>query len=66
MQGFLILDHFDRYGAIIQQLTEWYRAGHFRWREDVTDGLENAGGALFRLLAGRNTGKALIRVGVDP
>lgn len=66
MQGFLILDHFDRYAGIIEHLAEWYRAGRFHWREDVTDGLENAGGALVRLLAGRNTGKALVRVGVDP
>ncbi len=66
MQGFLILDHYDRYAAIIEQLAGWYRAGRFRWREDVTDGLENAGSALVRLLAGSNTGKALVRVGVDP
>lgn len=66
MQGFIILDHYDRYAAIIEQLTGWYRAGKFRWREDVTERLENAPGALVRLLAGRNTGKALARVGADP
>lgn len=66
MQGFIILDHYDRYTAIIDRLTDWHRAEPFRWREDVTDGLENAGAALVRLLAGRNTGKALVRVGADP
>jgi len=66
MQGFLILDHYHRYAAIIGRLTELHRAGHFRWREDVTDGLENAPAALVRLLAGHNSGKALVRVGVDP
>lgn len=66
MQGFLILDHFDRYAAIIDRLTEWHRAAPFRWREDVTDGLANAGAGLVRLLAGHNTGKALVRVGADP
>jgi len=66
IQGFLILDHYDRYAQIIERLTEGYRAGHFRWREDVTEGLENAAGALVRLLAGANTGKALVRVGADP
>ncbi|NQW12432.1 MAG: NADP-dependent oxidoreductase [Alphaproteobacteria bacterium] len=65
MQGFLILDHFDRYDAIILRLSAWYRAGHFRYREDITDGIENAAGALVRLLAGGNTGKALVRVGED-
>jgi NADPH-dependent curcumin reductase CurA len=66
MQGFIILDHYDRYAAIIDRLTQWHRAEPFRWREDVTDGLENAGAALERLLAGRNAGKALVRVGPDP
>ena len=66
MQGFLVLDHYDRYAAIIDRLTDWYRAGHFRWREDVTVGLENAAAALARLLAGQNTGKVLVRVGADP
>lgn len=65
MQGFIILDHYDRYAAIIGRLTEWHRAGRFRWREDVTDGLENAPAALVRLLAGANTGKALVRVGAE-
>lgn len=66
MQGFLILDHYARYAQIIDRLADWHRARPFRWREDVTDGLENAGAALVRLLAGRNTGKALVRVGDDP
>lgn len=66
MQGFLILDHYDRYVSIIDRLTDWHRAAPFRWREDVTAGLENAGAALVRLLAGGNTGKALVRVGDDP
>lgn len=66
MQGFLILDHYDRYDAIIGRLSDWHRADPFRWREDVTDGLENAAGVLVRLLAGNNTGKALVRVGDDP
>jgi len=66
MQGFLILDHYVRYAAIIERLTDWYRAGHFRWREDVTEGLENARAALVRLLAGADIGKAPVRVGDDP
>ena len=66
MQGFLILDHYDRYAAIVDRLAAWYREGRFSWREDVTDGLENAPAALVRLLAGRNTGKALVRVGAEP
>ncbi len=66
MEGFLVLDHYDRYDQIIGQLGEWYRAGHFKFREDVTVGLDNAAAALVRLLSGENTGKALVRVGADP
>lgn len=66
VQGFLILDHYHRYDEIIGVLTDWYRAGHFAYREDVTDGLENSAGALLRMLAGQNTGKTLVRVGADP
>lgn len=66
MEGFLILDHYDRYLDIIDQLSVWYRAGRFKFHEDVTDGLENAADALVRLLAGKNQGKALVRVGDDP
>ena len=35
-------------------------------REDVTDGLENAPEAFFRMLNGGNFGKTLIRLGPDP
>lgn len=66
IQGFLILDHFDRYDEIIARLSGWYREGRFSYREDVTEGLDNAPGALVRLLKGENSGKALVRVGDDP
>jgi NADPH-dependent curcumin reductase CurA len=66
MQGFLILDHYDRFETIIAELAQWYRDGRINYREDVTDGLEHAPAALVRLLTGQNTGKALVRVGGDP
>ncbi len=37
--------------------------GRIRYREDVTDGLENAPAAFIGLLQGKNFGKALVRVG---
>ena len=37
-------------------------AGQIRYREDVTEGLENAPSAFMGMLAGRNFGKALIQV----
>jgi NADPH-dependent curcumin reductase CurA len=36
--------------------------GRIRYREDVTEGLENAPAAFMGLLQGKNFGKALVRV----
>jgi NADPH-dependent curcumin reductase CurA len=66
LEGFLILDHYDRYDAIIAELTDWYRAGTLKAREDVAANLDDAPNSLVRLLAGENTGKQLVRIGADP
>ena len=62
MQGFLVLDHFDRLDEAARQLAAWYREGHLTYREDVSEGLETAPRQLLRLLAGENRGKALVRL----
>jgi NADPH-dependent curcumin reductase CurA len=36
--------------------------GRIRYREDITEGLENAPAAFMGLLEGKNFGKALVRV----
>ncbi len=66
MQGFLVLDHFDRLEESVGRLGKWYRDGRLRYREDITDGLENAPAALVRMLAGGNQGKTIVRVGPEP
>lgn len=66
MEGFLILDHFDRFPEGIRRLAAWLREGRLRYREDVVEGLERAPAALLRVLAGENLGKQLVRVGPDP
>ncbi len=40
--------------------------GSIRYREDFTEGLEHAPSAFIGMLAGRNFGKALVRVAADP
>jgi NADPH-dependent curcumin reductase CurA len=66
IQGFIVSDRPER-------LTEWRRIatpmvadGSLIYREDVMEGLENAPEALTGILAGRNFGKLLVRVGHDP
>jgi len=46
-------------------MSGWVRDGSVRYREDVVDGLEQTLDAFRGLLAGRNFGKLLVRVGVD-
>ena len=47
-------------------MSAWLSEGRIKYREDFTDGLENAPRELFRLLKGANFGKKMIRVGEDP
>jgi NADPH-dependent curcumin reductase len=65
VEGFLVLDHFDRFDAIIAEMTGWYRDGKLTDREDVAESLDAAPAALERLLNGENTGKQIVRVGPE-
>jgi len=49
----------------LREMSGWVRDGSVRYREDVVDGLAQTPEAFRGLLAGRNFGKLLIRVGVD-
>ncbi len=66
MQGFLIFDYADRFAQATKRLAAWVRDGRLVYREDVTEGLENAPAVLAGLYEGRNTGKALVRIRPDP
>jgi len=63
LQGFIISDHFDRFGEFAGEATEWVRDGRLRYRETVVDGIENAPKAFLGLLRGENIGKMLVKVG---
>jgi NADPH-dependent curcumin reductase CurA len=62
MEGFLINDYAHRFGEAYGRLARWLAAGKLRYREDVTEGLENAPRAFIGMLRGENRGKALVRV----
>jgi NADPH-dependent curcumin reductase CurA len=62
MQGFLVSDYAPRFGEALPRLARWVVDGTLRYREDVTDGLENAPRAFIGMLNGENRGKALVRV----
>ena len=62
MEGFLISDYAHRFDEAALRLARWVAEGKIRWREDVTDGLENAPTAFMGMLQGENRGKALVKV----
>jgi NADPH-dependent curcumin reductase CurA len=62
MQGFLVSDYPHRFGEAIPKLARWVANGEIRYREHVTEGLENAPRAFIGMLKGENRGKALVKV----
>ena len=63
IEGFIVIDHFDKFPAFLAEVGPWVRDGKVAYRETVIDGLEQAPEALMRVLSGDTTGKALVRIG---
>jgi NADPH-dependent curcumin reductase len=55
VQGFIVVDHRDRFPDFLRDVSEWMR-------EHIVDGLDNAPNALVDLLSGRNFGKVAVRL----
>jgi NADPH-dependent curcumin reductase CurA len=65
VRGFINYDFAaDHYGDFLKTVSQGLADGRIRYREDITDGLENAANAFIGMLEGRNFGKALVRVGL--
>jgi NADPH-dependent curcumin reductase len=62
MEGFLILDYFDRLREGQQVVAGWLREGKIKSSEHIVDGLENAPDALDMLFTGGNTGKVIVKL----
>jgi NADPH:quinone reductase len=62
MQGFLVSDYAHRFDEAATRLARWVATGELLWKEDVTDGLENAPRAFLGMLNGANRGKALVKI----
>jgi NADPH-dependent curcumin reductase CurA len=65
MEGFIALDHWDRFPEITEVLRGWVESGEVRHVEHFFEGLESSVDALNALFTGANTGKVIIRV-ADP
>ena len=62
MQGFLVSDYTHRWQDGIRRLAGLLGQGRLRYREDVTEGLENAPAAFIGMLNGANRGKTLVKL----
>ena len=62
MEGFIAMDHWDRFPEIRELLRSWVEDGSIRHVEHPFDGLESAVDALNALFTGANTGKVIVRV----
>ncbi len=63
IEGFLVGDHEDLRPAFVEEAGAWIRSGELKYRETVTEGIENGLDAfLGMLLRGDNVGKAVVKV----
>ncbi len=62
LQGFIVSEHFDRFGEFLGECTPLVREGTLRYKEDIAEGLEAAPAAFIGMLEGKNFGKQLVRV----
>lgn len=62
MQGFLVGQYYEKYGAEHQKnVSAWLKDNSIHYEEDVTEGIENEAEGLVNMLKGGNFGKAVIK-----
>ena len=62
MEGFLNYSFANRFEVGRRHISQWIREGKMKYREDVTEGIENAPSAFIGMLRGENFGKTLVKV----
>ncbi|HXJ77290.1 MAG TPA: NADP-dependent oxidoreductase [Candidatus Methylomirabilis sp.] len=66
MQGFIISDHMKRYPEFLHEVGGWLKTGRIRYEETVVEGIDRAVTAFLGLFSGDNTGKMVVRLGLEP
>ncbi len=64
-RGFIVWDFAAQYPDFLRDMTGWLGEGRVKYKEDITDGLENAPRELIGLLKGENFGKKIVRVSAE-
>jgi NADPH-dependent curcumin reductase len=62
VQGFIVSDRMELWAKALPELTGWVATGKIKYRESITEGLENAPRAFIGLLRGENFGKQLVKL----
>lgn len=62
MEGFLVWRWDGRWPEAFAQLTDWIKSGKMKAREHISEGFENLYDAFVGMLAGKNFGKAVIKI----
>jgi len=62
VQGFIVSDRMELWPKALADLSGWVAGGKIKYRETVTEGLENAPKAFIGLLKGENFGKQLVKL----
>ena len=62
-RGYIVSDFASQYPQFLEEVGGWLRDGRIKYKEDVTEGLENAPRELIGMLRGENFGKKIVRVG---
>ena len=62
LQGFIVSDHWDRFGDFVTEVGGYLADGRITYRETVVEGLDRAPEAFIGLFEGDNVGKMLVRL----
>ncbi|WP_417623239.1 NADP-dependent oxidoreductase [Paremcibacter congregatus] len=62
MQGFIVFDNPALNMEFVGKAAQWLKEGKLKYRETVTEGLENAPAAFIGLLKGENFGKQIVKI----
>jgi len=63
IQGFIITDHFARFGEFVAAIAPYLQSGKLHAPESIVDGLENAPQVFIDMLrGGKYTGKVIVRL----
>jgi NADPH-dependent curcumin reductase CurA len=62
MEGFVVFDYAQQFGAAMQEMAGWMAAGKLNSKEHIEKGIENFPDVLLKLFDGGNFGKLILQV----